>query len=310
MNELDRLRAAYPTLADQTPPAATVARLQSLYDDPFAQRPTPAPAQSRRRRRRPSRRIGLLAIAGVIVSGTAVAATSGGWRPLLGSADRPRPLGATSSVPADHRAALAVLRRPQTEADRGPLVQQALRKLSRETINGIHTDAIRVLFRAPREVVVLVPAQRAGPRIKGSPSSKATQRDVLYVMSGSYQNARTWKITSGGKRKTVRFPAGYHWGATSGTLETLRTTGIQTGTSPNPGGGLVLNGRPQRSANRRVTLVPDGVARVRVRLRGGRFITVPVRNNVYRYTIDGVSVNPGTVWFDAAGRRINRRKRP
>ena len=141
---------------------------------------------------------------------------------------------------------------------------------------------------------------------------RRTQRSVLYVMSGYYQNARPWKITSGGKRKTIRFPAGYHWGATSGTLQTLRTTGIQAGTSPNPSGGLVLNGRPQRSANRRVTLVPDGVARVRVRLRGGRSITVPVRN-VYRYTIHGVSANLGTVWFDAAGRRTitaNATERP
>lgn len=306
MNELQRLRAAYPPLPDETPPAATVARLRSLYDQPT----TPAAPQHRSWRRRPSRRIGLLAVAGVIVTGTAVAATSGGWRPLLGSADRPRPLAATSSVPADQLAALAVLRRPQTEADRGPLVQEALRKLSRETINGIHTGAIRVLFRAPREVVVLVPAQRAGPRIKSVPSSTSTQRDALYVMAGSYQNARTWKITSGGKPKTIRFPAGYHWGATAGTLQTLRTTGIQTGTSPNPSGGLVLNGQPPRSANRRVTLVPDGVARVRVRLRGGRSITVPVRNNVYRYTIHGVSANLGTIWFDAAGRRIDHRKRP
>jgi hypothetical protein len=127
-------------------------------------------------------------------------------------------------------------------------------------------------------------------------------------MSASYQHARTWKVISGGKPKTIRFPAGYNWGGTYGTLETLRTTGIQTGTSPDGSGGLVLDGHPERVTNRRVTLVPDGVARVTVRLRGGRSVTVSVHDNVYRYTIRGVSADLGTVWFDAAGRRINHSK--
>ena len=308
MNELNRLRSAYPALPDEMPPAATVARLKSAYAQPVAQRSRLAPPQ--RRRRRPSRRIGLLAIAGVIVSGTAVAATSGGWRPLLGSSDRPRPLVATSSVPSEQLAALAILRRPQTAADRGPIVQEALRKLDRQNINGIHTNAIRVIFHSPREVAVLIPAQRFGHQIKGVSASKTVQRDVLYLMSGSYQNARIWKITSGGKPKTIRFPGGYSWGGTLGTLETLRTSGIQTGTSPDGSGGVVLDGRPERIVNRRVTLVPDGVARVKVRLRAGRSVTVPVHNNVYRYTVRG-SLPPawGATWLDAAGHRIDHRKR-
>jgi|GEM_PF-6187162 len=309
MNEVERLRAAYPPLAEAAAPRTTIDRLQLSYVDAVAVPERAAAGPGHRRRWRPSRRIGLLAIGGVIISGTAVAATTGGWRPLLGSADSPRPLAANGGVPTDHLVALAVLRRPQTEIDRGPLVQQALRKLDRQMINGIHTDAIRVISHGPREVTVLIPAERVGRPIRGVASATSVQRDVLYVMSASYQNARTWRITSGAKAKTIRFPAGFNsWGATYGTLETLRTTGIQTGTSPDGSGGLVLDGHPERITNRQVTLVPDGVARVKVRLRGGRSVTVPVRNNVYRYTIRGISANLGTVWFDAAGRRIDHSK--
>jgi hypothetical protein len=241
----------------------------------------------------------------VIVSGTAVAATSSGWRPLLGSSDRPRPLPATSTVPADQLAALAVLRRPQNDTDRGPLVQAALRKLDRRSVNGIHTDAIRVISHGPREVTVLIPVERFGHSLPGVSASTTGQRDVLYLMSGSYQNARNVTITTAGKPKTVRFPAGYDWGGSLGTLDTLRSTGIQTGTGP-----VVPDGRPEQVTNRIVTLVPDRVARVKVRLRGGRSVTVPVENNIYRYTIHGVSANLGTIWFDAAGQPIDHRKRP
>lgn len=305
MNELDRVRAAYPPLTEAEAPAATIDRLQALYADAVSVAQRRAEGPRHRRRRWPSRRIGLLAVGGVIVSGTAVAATAGSWRPLLGSPDRPRPVAASGGVPADQLAVLAVLRRPQTDADRGPLVRAALSKLDRRMVDGIHTDAIRVIAHGRREVTVLIPVQRIGGRVEGVPPSRSMQRNVLYVMSASYQHARTRTITSGGKTKTIRFPAGYNWGGTYGTLETLRTTGIQTTTSPDGSGGLVLDGHPERITNRVVTLVPDGVARVTVRLRGGRSVSVPVHDNVYRYTIRGISASLGTVWFDAAGRRID-----
>jgi hypothetical protein len=265
----------------------------------------------RRRWWHPSRRAGLLAIGAVIVSGTAMAATTG-WQPILGSPDRGTPpLAANAGVPADQLAALAILRRAQTDADRGPLVRRALRLLSRQMINGIHTDAIRVIFHGPRELAVLVPAERVGRYVKGVPSSKTIRRHALCLMSTSYQDARTWKITQHGKPKTIHVPAGYNaWGFTCGALDMLRTSGIQTGTSPDASGGLIVNGLPRRPTIRRVTLVPDGVARVTVRLRHGRSITVPVRDNVYRYTIHEFPASMGTIWFDAAGQRIDHRKRP
>jgi hypothetical protein len=60
-----------------------------------------------------------------------------------------------------------------------------------------------------------------------------------------------------------------------------------------------------------VVLVSDGVARAKVRLRAGRFVTVPVHNNVYSYAVHGRSPgNLGTTWLDAAGHRIDHRNQP
>jgi hypothetical protein len=68
--------------------------------------------------------------------------------------------------------------------------------------------------------------------------------------------------------------------------------------------------RPNFGVQNRITLVPDGVASVTVRLRHSRTVTVPVRNNVYRYTIHDSPAFMGTVWYDAQGRRIDHRQHP
>lgn len=313
--DLERLRAAYPQLPDAAPPPATVARVQARYADEDAV-PGDGARRRDRRRWRPSRRLGLLALGGVVLSGTALAAT-GGWHPVLGSADHgPRPQAARADVPAAQLSALAVLRRRQTDADRGALVRRALKVLDRHAINGIHTGAIRVISREPRELSVLVPAERFGHRLPLGPDGtrpavSGIQRDALCLMSTSRQDRpRSFTTTSHGKSRTVRFPAGYTgWGVTCGGLDMLRTTGIGTGTSPDGSGGLVVNGHPENITIRRVTLVPDGVARVTVRLRHGRSVTVPVRDNVYRYTTHDIPIQLGTIWYDAAGRRVDHRQK-
>ncbi|HWH09998.1 MAG TPA: hypothetical protein VG165_02635 [Solirubrobacteraceae bacterium] len=304
MTDLDRLRAAYPPLLELAPPPATVARMTSVYADDVN---ATTSSRSQRRWTRP-RRIGLLAVGGAIVCGTAVAA-NGAWHPVLGSAAHgPRPVAASAAVPADQLAALAILRRAQTSRDRGPLVRVALRALSRETINGIHTDAIRVIADRPRELSLLVPVERGGPL--NVPGSASIHRNVLCLMSTSYHDAMTQTIEQAGKAETIRYPAGYDgWGITCGNLTTLRTTGIATGSSPSPSGGLIVNGNASQVINRRITLVPDGVARVTVRVRGGHSITVPVHDNVYEYTIHGIQADLGTMWFDADGHRINHSRR-
>jgi hypothetical protein len=194
-------------------------------------------------------------------------------------------------VPADQLAALSILRRPQTAADRGPLVRQALRALDRDMMNGIHTAAIRVIFQNPREIAILVPVEE-----HFAPTRHAG-RDGLCLLSSSAASAQPAKYRRG-------------WGGTCGDLEMLRTSGIGTGTSPDPGGALVINGLPRHPRIRRVVLVPDGVARVTVRLRHGRSVTVPVHDNVYRYTTTASPAFMGTIWLDAAGNRIDHHRTP
>ncbi len=258
---------------------------------------------SRRRWWHPSRRAGLLATGGLVVGGTALAAT-GGWHPTLGSPDRGLPPRvATVGVPQEQLVALSILRRPQTEHDRGPMVERGLRVLDRRGIDGVHTDGIRVLFQTPREFAMVVPAERSGP-------AGFRHRDVLCLMSTSFSRAKAIPIRRHGKRRTIRLPSGFAgWGMTCGEMERLRTTGIATGTTPDPDSALIVNGVPRRPTIRQVVLVPDGVARVTVRLRHRRTVTVPVHDNVYRYTIHGFPAQMGTLWFDADGRRIDHRRR-
>lgn len=233
-----------------------------------------------RRLRGPRRRLGLLAAGVIVVSGTA-AATTGVWQPTLGDPSHgAQPRAAGARLPAEQLRLLSVLRRPQAGADRGPLVRVALAHLDRVAINGIHVDGIRVLFRTPREIAVLVPAERVGPR------GFAT-RHVLCLMSSSYD--------FGG------------WGMSCGDAAQLRTSGIQTGTSPSDPQAYTTTDRPGPSV-REIVLVPDGVARVTVHLRHGRSVTVPVHDNTYKYTIHEPPAMMGTVWYDAAGRRIDHRR--
>lgn len=53
-------------------------------------------------------------------------------------------------------------------------------------------------------------------------------------------------------------------------------------------------------------LVPDGVASVKLRVRGGRTITAPVHDNVYAVDEDVFAIQP-PVWLDVNGRVIPKR---
>jgi hypothetical protein len=248
-------------------------------------------ARSRTSRRWHVRRAALLLVGTLIATGVALAAT-GAWHPMLGDNHRGHPTVARTPVPGDQSAAIAVLRRPQTDADRGPQIQAVLRLLPRQEIGGVHTDGIRLLRRRPDGVTILVPAERVGRHDKGYRSS--IQRRVLCVMASSHQMPQTTRVPSG---RTVRTPGGLFAGQACGGLMQLRTTGI----------GLAING-PKGFLT--IGLVPDGVASVIVRLRHHRLITAPVRNNLYEVST-GAELAPGwgVTWLDAAGHRIEHRRR-
>jgi hypothetical protein len=247
----------------------------------------------RRRSWRPSRRVGLLAVGAVIATGSAVAAT-GGWHPVLGDDHRGHPQVAHAAIPGDQTAAIAVLRRAQTDADRTPDVRAVLRMLGRGEINGVHTDGIRLLRTRRDGVTVLVPTERVGRHDMGHPSS--IRRDVLCVMTSVRVASRAPTVVGrDGRSRTVR-TAGGGTGQSCGDIDELRTTGI--GGAMASGHGFFVN-----------RLVPDGVARVVIRLRRHRTITVPVHDNLYEVnTGDELPPGWGVRWLDANGKKIEHRR--
>jgi hypothetical protein len=247
-------------------------------------------ASAKARRWHPSRRAGLLALGGVVFAGSAVAATTAVWHPTLGSDKVGHPQVAHAAVPAAQLAALGVLRRPQTAADRGPDVQQLLHLLTGGQINGVHTDAIRVLRRNADGITLLVPAERAGRRL-----ASTTQHDALCLLTSGRRPATVTR-DPGGKLHLGIPPGGITAGQTCGTLRDLQTTGLRTG---------AYSGKDLEA----IGLVPDGVARVVVRLRRGRERTATVHGNVY-VANTGRELAPGwgVRWLDAGGRRIEHRR--
>lgn len=257
-----------------------------------------ARAVAARARRRPwwrrTPRGVVLGVGVAAATGTALAASGvlGPWRPELGNGDRARPTIAVASVPASQRAVLAVLRRPQTEADRAPGVRRVLRTLGRREIDGIHTDAIRVLRRDADGLTVLVPVDRAGPARPPGPA--APLRHVLCLMRSGHAGPKVIGRRDG---KPVLGTGGYSVGSTCGDLELLRTAGLRFSV-PGPDGYTSVG------------LVPDGVARVVLRLRGHRYVGGPVRDNLYEVaTGDEIAPGWGAVWLDADGRRIDHRRK-
>jgi hypothetical protein len=234
--------------------------------------------QPQRSRWRPARRTLLLTAGAIVISGSAIAAT-GGWHPILGDDHRGHPQPAHTSVPADQLAALGVLRREQTSADRSPDVRQILRLLPRREINGIHVDGIRLLRQRADSATVLIPTEREGSHDPGYPSS--LQRRVLCVLTG---------ITRA--PESGHFPGGFSAGGTCGNVQQLRTTGISATVGSDR--GYILGG-----------LVPDGVRRVVIRLRHHRLVRASVRDNYYEVNT-GKEVAPGWPmrWIDANGRTI------
>lgn len=136
----------------------------------------PVPDRPRRRRGR----LGLFAFGAVLVSGTALAA-SGTWSPELGDERRERPAASATPAPGDQADILGVLRRPLNAADRGARTRDALKFLDRRTVDGVRTDAVRLLSTADRGYV-LIPAAR-GPGADGSEDGRAGGSGVLCLFA-------------------------------------------------------------------------------------------------------------------------------
>lgn len=223
----------------------------------------------------------VMATSGVLLAGTALAAGPLG---LLASGPQ-APRAAGVDVPYDQRAALAVLRRPQSDEDRSGEVREVLRVLRRDHIDGVHEGAVRVLRSDRRLFAVLVPAERDG-RPESTPPG--VRRNVLCLMTSfASSTPRTDVLPVRQKDGSRRRVALGGVGRRCGDLRDLTTTGIQAGNSG---------------------VVPDGVARVRIRFRGRRYREAPVRNNFYAVYDRELAPFWGVTWLDAEGRSIDHRR--
>lgn len=213
-----------------------------------------------RRRGRFSRRtsVSIFATVGVLLGGTALAATTP-WSPTLGDERRGHPSTATSPIPADQTAALGALRRPQNDEDRGPRVQAMLRILPAEDTAGVHLDSVRLLTSAPQGATFLFAAERTGTAQPGYPSD--VQHDVLcFVSSEEHHRVNGTSV-------------GPDYGTHCGPASEIAA-------------GRMIRGALWAGKLGVAGLVPDGVTRVEVPLTGGPTITAKVVNNAFLIDTD------------------------
>jgi hypothetical protein len=243
------------------------------------------PVHRRDRRRRPillSRRAGLIAIIAALATGTAIAATAP-WSPIVGSDAHGHPTTTAAAVPPDELAALSVLRRPQTDADRSPRVDAMLTVLSPNVNDGVHLDGIRVLDTPANAIAVLVPIDRDVANAPGYGGPAQATANVLCLFYGT-------PPTVGGVPDT----SATAYGQKCGTVADLEAGRIFMGGQS--AGRLTLTG-----------LVPDGIAKVGVPLRTGETITAPVTSNSFHIdtaVTNGAYEDASIRWYAPDGTRI------
>lgn len=253
-----------------------------------------------RRRRRRGLRGPIMVLAATASLGGGAYAAHAVWSPQLGDERRGHATASASSVPDRQLQHLAVLRRAQTEADRGWASRYALKFQGHES-RGVRTDAVRLLSRGSEgRSVVLIPIKEWG-----HPDGPIREALCLWIRDP----------VDGG-------------GLTCGTTDDLLTRGLTLSMIPPPKmtadqrdaaaarmrraisearragrsyvTGPVDLGTPQRGQT--VGLVPDGVAQVRFAAAGGQpAVTVPVRANVYVAHLFESQISAEQRWLDARG---------
>jgi hypothetical protein len=172
---------------------------------------------------------------------------------------------------------MAVLRRPQTEADRGPLTREALRLTGRQ-VDGIHLRYVRLL-RASAVSAVLMPVDRFNLE-----SAKLIDVDTPERVKALL------RVKPDGLCTYEADPRGDGGGGGCWTW-----TEVRNGTLPGSM-GAVLSG-----------LVPDGIDHVRVVLDGGAQLEADVHENFYAASASSGETAPAAIrvtWFDSSGRAV------
>ncbi|MGX6446886.1 hypothetical protein ACVU7I_02280, partial [Patulibacter sp. S7RM1-6] len=234
--------------------------------------------------RRRGWRGGLLAVGAIAVGGTALAATAP-WTPQVGDREHDAPGITREPIPADQRRLLGVLRRPQTDADRGPRVRAILRMLAGEATTGLRVDGVRLLRTLPDGGAhVLLPFERVGPKGRGRPQWRR-RRNVLcsFISQAS--------TLPGSRRGAMSM------GGSCGTAADVRAGRMM--------GGAQWAGHLGASG-----VVPDGVKTVVISIHDGPTFRLPVRDNAYYLDARvpaGRHYNPNNVrWYDARGKQVHR----
>lgn len=258
-------------------------RLHAARAAEAARVPVPSPAAvdprhelvTRRRRAldRARRPWTLVAIAATLTTGTALAATQP-WQPLLGGERQGHPTATGEPVSADALALLGILRRPQSEDDRGPLVEQALRSIGPQN-HGVRVAAVRLLGTAPGgRAIVLVPTARFSDDA-ASPSGPA----ILDALCVQYPG-----VPRPGRPEFADYPC---WSASQvaggKAVGRLRTGGVQ----------------------RLFGLVPDGVRTAEIELSDGSRLSGDVEANFFDVALPATAPPFARVealrWRDARG---------
>jgi hypothetical protein len=203
----------------------------------LAARGRPRRHPSRRRRRWPwltrPVAVGLTLAA---FAGTAFAAVAI-WTPLLGNPQYGyNPGAATSAPPADQLAALAVLRRPQTDADRGALSAAALTYINDYT-KGVRTAYVRLLGTVGSEAFVLVPVEERDAAAPGgtAPTASPPLANALCVYaanaSATHEAVACWSLS--------QVLAATAWAQVDGLLFGLAPDGETSATMISAGGAPI-----------------------------------------------------------------------
>ena len=228
---------------------------------------------TRARRRKVRRRGAVCAALVVLVTPPALAAT-GVWRPTLGDGRGRAPEISTDAPPPDQLALLGVLRREQTEADRGVATRYALKFVDSPGMKGVRTDSIRLLAQSDQDRgVVLVPVKHYERRLPGEIPPELRKRaektidDALCVYQLDIDGA-----------------------------------GVACYSSEDVKQGNVWMGLGRRT----FMLVPDGVASVRTEYADRDPIDAPVRENAVVFTRpDGPLAERRIVFLDADGKSVH-----
>jgi len=166
-------------------------------------------------------------------AGTALAAVAI-WTPLLGNPQYGyNPGAAASSPPPDELAALAVLRRAQSDADRGALSAAALTYINNYT-QGVRTAYVRLLDTVGNEAFVLVPVEERDATAPSNtvPTASPPLANALCVYvsdaGATHEDVACWSL--------AQVVAGAAWGQFDGVFFGLAPDGPSTATLTSAGG--------------------------------------------------------------------------